>query len=75
MAAYLGQLGGLQATALPEGGMNTLGQALTEYTVILMFTVGIGVGAVSIFAGFDALHDIFRLFYASLANFINLPFF
>jgi len=55
--------------------MNPRGQAYTEYTVILAVTFALGFGALSLFVGFDALHDIYRDYYASLVNFINLPFF
>ena len=50
-------------------------QALTEYTVILMVMFGLGVGIAAVFVSFEELDIIFRNYYASLANYINLPFF
>jgi len=55
--------------------MNRSAQAYTEYTVILVVTFALGFGALSVFVGFDALHDLYFAYYASLANFLNLPFF
>lgn len=55
--------------------MRNSGQAYTEYVVILTVTLGVAFGGVSLFVGFDALHDIFFQYYASLVNFLNLPFF
>ena len=51
------------------------GQAYTEYVIILAVLMALGIGAASIFTGSVALQDIFYDYYASLANYLNLPFF
>jgi uncharacterized membrane protein len=55
--------------------LKNAGQAYTEYTVILVVTLGVAFGVTSVFVGFDTLHEIFFDYYASLVNFLNLPFF
>lgn len=52
-----------------------LGQAYTEYVVILAVLFGVGFGVASVFVGFDELRQMFFGYYASLANFLNLPCF
>jgi hypothetical protein len=51
------------------------GQAYAEYLIILAVLLGLGAGVASIFTGTDALQDIFYDYYASVANYLNLPFF
>lgn len=51
------------------------GQAYTEYVVILAVLFGVGFGVASIFAGFEELREMFFGYYASLANYLNLPCF
>lgn len=50
------------------------GQAYTEYVVILAVLFGVGFAVASVFAGFDELRQMFFGYYASLANYLNLPF-
>lgn len=59
----------------PEALAEIRGQAYTEYVVILAVLFGVGFGVASIFAGFDQLRQMFFGYYASLANFLNLPCF
>jgi len=51
------------------------GQAYAEYVVILAVTLALGIGFASVFTGSMALQEIFYDYYASLANYLNLPFF
>jgi hypothetical protein len=51
------------------------GQAYTEYVIILAVLFALGIGVASVFTGKDALQEIFYDYYASLANYLNLPFF
>ena len=55
--------------------MKDSGQAYTEYVVILAVMFALGLAVTSVFLSFDELYDIFYSYYASLANFLNLPFF
>lgn len=55
--------------------MRGSGQAYTEYVIILVVLFALGIGVSSVFIGFDEISTIFDSYYASLANFLNLPFF
>lgn len=54
---------------------NSAGQAYTEYVVILAVLFALGFGVASVFIGFDQIREVFFEYYASLANFLNLPCF
>lgn len=64
-------MGAIKAGALSK----TRGQAYTEYVVILAVLFGVGFGVASVFVEFDVLRQMFFGYYASLANFLNLPCF
>jgi len=55
--------------------VGTVAQAYTEYVVILAVLFAAGIAFASVFTGVDAIQDIFYGYYASLSNYINLPFF
>ena len=50
-------------------------QAYTEYVVILAVLFALGFGVTSVFMGFDLIRGAIFEYYASLANFLNLPCF
>lgn len=50
------------------------GQAYTEYVIILAVLFALGMGVSIVFVGFDEIHGFFHDYYASLANYLNLPF-
>jgi hypothetical protein len=58
-----------------ETRMRNSGQSYTEYSIILAVTLGVAFGVASAFTYLDLLHDNFFAYYASLVNFLNLPFF
>ena len=52
------------------------GQAYTEYLIsMITWFVALGFIGASVFLGFDNIQIIFFDYYASLANYLNLPFF
>ncbi len=56
------------------------GQAYTEYVIILVGMFALGIGVASVFVWVDAetpnsIKAIFSDYYASLTNYLNLPFF
>jgi len=63
------------STKLKTGLHSTSAQAYTEYVVILAALMAMGSVVGSVFIGFEAIQDIFYGYYASLANYLNLPFF
>jgi len=67
----------ISGTAVGKGGLSSdAGQALTEYTITMItWFAALGFVATSMFVGFDAIQEMFFDYYASHANYLNVPFF